>query len=209
MQRLFILGCGGFGQQIASLLPDHPGFGKEWEIQGFLDAKTDFGGRPSRYPLLGNEDTFPFRADDLIILAIASTEAKERLMHKLASKISFFTFIHPSARVLDFATVGEGSIIYPNCIVSCNVKIGRFVTLNSGTQVGHDASIGDFSSLMTHVDLGGGVSLGAHVFMGTKATVVPGKTIADHTQIAAGSVVMRSIRNPGCTYMGNPAVKFE
>ena len=209
MQRLFILGCGGFGREIAALLPDHPDFSKAWNFCGFLDRRTDWEKTPAKYPILGNEDEFDFRADDLMIIAIANGKIKERLYQKLQNKVQFFTFIHPSVKLLDFASIGMGSVIYPNCIVSTAVSIGKFCTLNLGTQVGHDCQIGDFCSLMASVDLGGETVLGNHVFMGTKSMVVPRKSIADDVNIAAGSVVMRSIKTPGCTVMGNPAVKFD
>ena len=209
MKRLLILGCGGFGYEVASMLPAHPDFEKKWRMEGFLDSKKSCGDIPSKYPILGNEDSFEFQDNDLLIIAIMNPDTKEKLMNKLLGRVAFYTFIHPSSTVLDFSSVGEGSVVYPNCTISSNVYIGKFVTMAAGTQIGHDVQIGDFSSLMPHTDLGGGVQLGRYVFTGTKATVVPYKSIADHTRIAAGSVVMRSIRTPGGTYMGNPAVKFE
>ncbi len=183
--------------------------GKKWEITGFLDSKKDNGGFPAKYPLLDNEDSFEFKEGDLIVLAIADPDIKERLYHKLREKVQFFTFVHPSSRVLDYSTIGEGTIIYPNCFISSNVSIGRLVTINNGSQIGHDASIGDYSSLMAHVDLGGGVILGNNSFMGTQSAIAPYKKIASHTKISIGSIVMRSTTRPGCTLLGNPAVKFE
>lgn len=209
MQRLFILGCGGFGREIAALLPEHPDFSKSWKFCGFFDRQNDWNGIPAKYPILGNEDEFDFHEDDLVIIAIANGKVKERLSQKLQGKVQFFTFIHPSVKLLDFASIGTGSVIYPNCIVSTAASVGKFCTLNSGTQIGHDCQIGDFCSLMASVDLGGGTVLGSHVFMGTKSMVVPRKSIADGVSIAAGSIVMRSIKTPGCTVMGNPAVKVE
>lgn len=209
MKRLLILGCGGFGQEVASMLPAHPGFEKEWKMGGFLDSKDSFEGIPSKYPILGNEDTFEYQPDDLLIIAIMNPATKEKLMNKLSGRVNFYTFIHPSSMVFDFTTIGEGTVVYPNCSISSNVHIGKFVTMAAGTQIGHDARIGDFSSLMPHTDLGGGVQLGSHVFAGTKTTVLPYKSIANGVQIAAGSVVMRSVKTENITLAGNPAVKFE
>ena len=209
MRRLLILGCGGFGQEVAAMLPTHPGFEKEWRMEGFLDSKTSLGDIPSKYPLLGDEDTFEYRDGDLLLIAIMNPTTKENLMKKLTGRVSFFNFIHPSSIVSDTAIIGEGTIVYPNCTISTNVHIGKFVTLNAGSQIGHDASIGDFSSIMPHTDLGGGAQLGSYVFTGTKTTISPYKVIANGVKIAAGSVVMRSVKTENCTLAGNPAVKFE
>ena len=191
------------------MLPAHPGFGKEWTMEGFLDTKDSFGEIPSKYPILGNEDSFVFQKDDLVIIAIMNPATKERLMKKLNGRVQFYTFVHPSSLVWDFTSIGEGTVVYPNCVLSSNVHIGNFVTINSGCQIGHDSVIGDFSSIMPHTDLGGGVKLGNHVFTGSKTTIAPYKTIANGVKIAAGSVVMRSVKTENITLAGNPAVKFE
>jgi acetyltransferase-like isoleucine patch superfamily enzyme len=45
------------------------------------------------------------------------------------------------------------------------------------------------------------------VTIGTGATILPGVKIPANTFIGAGSVVFRSIKQPG-TYVGNPAKKI-
>jgi len=60
---------------------------------------------------------------------------------------------------------------------------------------------------MAHVDLGGWVEIGNHVFMGTQSMVVPKKKIGDNCQITAGSVVMRNLK-AGKNVYGNPAVEL-
>ena len=191
------------------MLPAHPDFEKVWKIEGFLDPKDSLGDIPSKYPILGNEDSFDLRHDDFVVVAILNSKTREKLMNKLRERVSFFTFVHPSSMVFDFSTIGEGTVVYPNCFISSNVHIGKFSLINAGSQIGHDARIGDFSSLMPHTDLGGGVQLGNHVFAGTKTTIAPYKSIANNVKIAAGSVVMRSVKTENITLAGNPAVRFE
>lgn len=209
MKRLFIIGCGGFGQEVASMLPAHPDYEKAWKTEGFLDLKNDFGDIPSNYPIVGDEDSFDLRENDLVIIAILNSRIRERIMNKLKEKVTFFTFVHPSSFVFDYATIGEGTVVYPNCFISSNVHIGKFSIINAGSQIGHDSRIGDFSSLMPHTDIGGGCQLGNHVFAGTKTTIAPYKSIANGIKIAAGSVVMRSVKTENAILAGNPATKFE
>jgi len=209
MNNLYILGAGGFGREVAAFLPDLPGWERDWRFKGFLDSRSGWGNVHADYPILGNEDEYPLNPDDWLILAVADGALKEKLAKKLAGKVQFFTCIHPSVSYWSRLQPGEGTVIYPNCVISVDVKIGSFVTINSGSLIGHDCSIGDYSSLMAHVDLGGGVQLGTHVYLGTKAVVVPQKNIADHVKIAVGSIVMRSCKARGCTLMGNPATKME
>ena len=46
-----------------------------------------------------------------------------------------------------------------------------------------------------------------NVFIGSNAVILPGVKIPDNTIVGAGSVVIRSIKQPG-TYFGNPAKKI-
>ena len=54
-------------------------------------------------------------------------------------------------------------------------------------------------------DLVGRISIGNNCFIGNKAIILYGVNIADNTIIAAGSVVTKSINEPGYIYGGNPA----
>jgi UDP-3-O-[3-hydroxymyristoyl] glucosamine N-acyltransferase len=60
---------------------------------------------------------------------------------------------------------------------------------------------------MASVDIGGGAKIGSKVYIGSKATIVPGKKIADSAKISSGTVVINSI-NTAATYFGNPAHKI-
>ena len=89
-------------------------------------------------------------------------------------------------------------------MITTNVHLGKCTTLNIGTQIGHDSIIGNFSSLMPCVDLGGHVTIGNKVLIGTKATVIPKVKIEDNSIIGAGSVVIKKVKRK-TTVFGNPA----
>ena len=55
----------------------------------------------------------------------------------------FATFIHPSVMVAKSAKIGVGNVILANAVVNCNAIIGNFNTVNSGTLLGHDITIGN------------------------------------------------------------------
>ena len=64
--------------------------------------------------------------------------------------------------------------------------------------------MGNYCSIMPHVDVGGGSIIGDKVFMGTKATVAPYLTVVSHTYLGVGAVIIKEIKTSG-TYFGNPA----
>lgn len=204
-KRLFIVGAGGFGREIEMWLQLLPLQERNWEIAGYLDDNAAaLNGYPSDYKILGGIEYFDFMPDDLAIMAIADTMTKERIYHKLQSKVSFFTYIAPNSMIGKFTQIGEGCIIFPNCLISTNVIVGKCVVLNTGTQIGHDVKIDNFTSLMASVNIGGGCTLEKNVYIGTGATVIPQKVIGANAKIGAGSVVIRNVKE-NTTVFGNPA----
>ena len=94
-------------------------------------------------------------------MGIASVRAKLAIAEKLtARKAEFLTYIHPTAVVSPFATIGTGTIILPYAIVSTNVRIGDFVAVNCSTGIGHDVTIGDGCTINSNCDLTGHTQFG-------------------------------------------------
>lgn len=81
------------------------------------------------------------------------------------------------------------------------VTIGDFVTLAPYSQlIAHDASLRRITGF-TRV---GRITIGDRVFVGQRATILPGVSIGDEAVIAAGSVVARDVP-PRAVVAGNPA----
>ena len=207
-RRLLIIGAGGFGRELEDWLEVYPIHERDWTIAGYIDDNPNaLSGYNTKYAVLGGINDFSYLGDDYGLLAIADPEVKEKIYNTLRNKIEFLSFIHPSVIIGSNVEIGEGTIIYPNSIISTNCKIGRIVSMGCGNYIGHDSFIGEFSSFMASIDVGGGTQIGRKVYIGTKATIVPGKKIADSTKISSGTLVINSIRTPG-TYFGNPASKI-
>jgi sugar O-acyltransferase (sialic acid O-acetyltransferase NeuD family) len=209
MRRLFILGAGELGRELETWLALIPRMDRDWEVAGYLHAgSTDLAQYPHDYDVVGDWENFPFEKSDVCVMGVSSAEWKQRISNSVSGRAEFMSFVAHNAIVSVHARIGEGSVICPNSVVSTNVQIGKFVTINTGTQIGHDATIGDYSSLMASVNLGGKVQLGECVYAGTGAIVIPGRRVAAHTTIGAGSVVVHHVRQPS-TFFGNPARKFR
>lgn len=204
-RKLYLVGAGGLGREMEFWINLIPPNDRDYEICGYLDDNPDsMLNNPSDYKVIGNTSNFAYNGGDLAALCITNSAIKEEIYHRLKGKVEIFTFISPLARVSKFSKIGEGTIITPNCLVTTNVEIGNCVLLNLGSQVGHDSTIGDFSSLMTHVDIGGLCNVGSHVFFGSNSTLIPEKKVNNNIRIGAGSIVINNLKKPG-TYFGNPA----
>jgi len=206
-KKLYIIGAGSFGRELESWLELIPADERDWNIAGYLDSGQEKGDLPfpSNYRIIGSEKDFPYSKDDYVVISIGSSKIREELYLYLKDKVSFFTYIAPNSIIGKFNTIGEGSIICPNCIITTNVALGKCTIVNIGTQIGHDVVIDDFSSLMGNIDIGGKCTLGKRVFMGSNSTIIHEKKIADDIKISSGCIVTRSYSKQGITIYGNPS----
>ena len=139
-----------------------------------------------------------------VLIAIGDSADRRRMAERLPRGTRYFTFVHPTALLLEDVVVGEGSFIGAHCILTTNIRLGRHALLNRGNQVGHDAVAGDFLSLMPGSILSGNVRLGDDVYLGNNACVKEKVGVCSGTTIGMGAMVVAKISEPG-TYVGVPA----
>lgn len=104
--------------------------------------------------------------------------------------------------------IGEGTHIFSNIITSepYLITIGKNCTISTEVCfLTHDASIGLFLDRKVKSDICGPITIGNNCFIGNRAILLYGVSIPDNTIVAAGSVVTKSIDEPGCIVGGNPA----
>ena len=194
IEKLFIIGAGGFGRELKSYLPDLP-----FSFAGFMD---DNRLKEGVLGSLEEIDSIPDLANSAI--AIGSSETRIRIANSIPGNLTFPNIVHPKALLADEVIMGLGNIITPNVIITSNVQIGNFCLINLGCTLGHDVTLGNFCSLMPGVNLGGNVILEEGVFIGTGATVLPGVRIGKNAVVGAGAVVTRDVP-AGITVKGVPA----
>lgn len=105
----------------------------------------------------------------------------------------------------------DGGNVHINCNIAKNephlITIGENTTLAGGVElVTHDNSISKV--LPNTTDLYGRITIGRNCFIGARAIVLYGVTIADDVIVAAGSVVTKSIHESRIIVAGNPARKI-
>ncbi|MGA1791376.1 MAG: acetyltransferase [bacterium] len=207
-RRLFIIGASNFGRELESWLELIPPEGRDWEIAGYLHSfqgESPLMDYPSDYDIVGEWESYPYRDTDLCIISVADVDWKKRIFQELSDKVSFYTYIAPTATIGKFVTIGLGSIICPHCILTTNICIGACVTLNIGTRIGHDVSIGDYSSIMSNVVVSGKCTISEQVYIGSSAVLIPERKIGQHATVGAGSVVIVDVKGK-TTVFGNPAM---
>lgn len=204
----YLLGAGGFARELESWLSNTI-FSKNYELKGFIDDNRNaLAEYDNKFEVLDAFFEGSLWKGKNVLLGIAESKIKEKAYKVLVNnECKILSFQHTFAVVGNNSSLGLGYVISPFVVVSCNVKIGICVTINSGSQIGHDVIVGDFSSIMANVDIGGGAQIGKNVFIGSNAVILPRVKIPDNSIIGAGSVVIRSIKVSG-SYFGNPAKKI-
>ncbi len=103
---------------------------------------------------------------------------------------------------------GDNCFILEDNTIQPFVRIGSNVTLWSGNHIGHDSIIEDHVFVSSHVVISGHVRVGAYSFLGVNATIRNGISIAPHTLIGGGAVVMADTEARGA-YVQRPAQRLD
>lgn len=213
MEKIVIVGAGGFGREVKIIIDAINEIEKKYDLLGFYDDGFVEGTLINGYPVLGGiKDLNSFEEPIAVSVALGNPQTKLNVIQQLDnSKLNFPTLIHPSAIIsADDVVIEEGCIVCAGNIITCNIKIKKFTILNLLCTVGHDTTIGAYSSFMPSVNISGEVKIGECVYVGTGAKIINQLEIGNGTVVGAGAVVSKSL--PGnCTAVGIPAkpIKFH
>ena len=209
IKKRALIGAGSFAEEV------------KWHVQSSMDHIFSEVGRL----FIGGKDMICFVEDGYyvesphvyklstfnpveydVLIAVGDPKIREKLRDKLPEETTFFSFIHPSAQILDKegVKVGEGSFIGANCVLTTNITIGDHCQLNIGTVIGHDCLIGDFFTTAPGAKVSGNCDIGDCVYLGTNSSVKEKTAILSEVTIGMGAVVVHNIYCPG-TYVGVPA----
>lgn len=207
LRQLIIYGAGGLGRELLALIQDIDRSKTTWNILGFVDDEAKALSQVAGLPVLGNKDYLLARETPVsVVLGFANPAAKASLYNELKTNpaISFPTLIHPSSCIEPGVQLGEGVVITRFCFVSVDAALGKCVFINAGSQVGHDTTVGDFTSIMPSVNISGEVSIGERCLIGVQSAILQGLSVGGGTTVGIGSVVLQNVPE-NCTVMGYPA----
>jgi sugar O-acyltransferase (sialic acid O-acetyltransferase NeuD family) len=213
MEKIVIVGAGGFGREVKMLIDQINRYEHKYEFLGYYDDGFTIGSTINNNLVLGSIDDLA-KNDEIIsvVVAIGAPDIKRKIVEKLTrSTISFPTLIHPSVLLGDeFVSIGNGCIICAGTIITCNIEIKDFVILNLMCTVGHDTVIGSYASFMPSVNISGEVIIHEEVYVGTGAKIINQLEIGRQTIVGAGAVVSKTLPEK-CTAVGIPAkpIKFH
>jgi sugar O-acyltransferase (sialic acid O-acetyltransferase NeuD family) len=213
MKKIAIIGAGGFGREIKMLIDQINAAENKYEFIGYFDDNQSIGPFVNGFPILGTIDAINKVSDELCVsIALGNPIYKKRAVERISNQnIIFETLIHPNVLMgNDTISIGKGAIICAGSILTCDISIHDFVTINLACTIGHDTIIENYSSLMPGINVSGEVILRTGVYVGTGATIINQIEIEENTVVGAGAVVSKSLPK-NCTAVGIPAqpIKFH
>jgi sugar O-acyltransferase (sialic acid O-acetyltransferase NeuD family) len=204
-QKLLIVGAGSVGKFIAYNLGN---FTQDFELLGFLDdAISKHHTVIAGYSVLGSVASLADYADKdiAVVWGIAFPEIKRRLFFQYEHlHFEYPNFISKNAWISKGVTFGKGCIIYPGTCINYETQVQDFVVMNMNCAIGHNCTIGSFTSLSPGVNLGGNTTVGDDVALGIGCATLQGVSIGANVKVGGQAMVARSLGS-NQTVRGIPA----
>lgn len=208
MKDIVIIGCGGFGREVAWLIEEINNVNREWNILGFIDDDTlNHGQIINGYAVLGGFEYLKEKKNIYYVCAVGSAKSRRKIVEEKCSKYNIIpaTLVHPSVLMnKKNVCIGEGSIVCASNILTVNINVGKHTLINLDCTIGHDVIIEDYVTIYPSVNISGNCKVGLCSELGTGTHIIQGKNIGKGTIIGAGTVVIRDIGD-NCVAVGNPA----
>lgn len=214
MKNIAIYGAGGFGREVACMLRNINQLNDPvWNIVGFFDDGKEIGAEVGSFgKILGGIEELNNWSQPLnVALCFGKPQTVKNVRKKITNpNISFPNLIAPDFAIADRESffIGVGNIIKERCGVTTGVRIGNFNLFNGAVSIGHDVTIGDFNTIMPGARISGEVRIGDENLLGADCFIQQQLHIGENVSIFPLSSLLTKPKN-GCSYIGNPAKKFD
>jgi len=206
---LILIGAGGFARETIELVRAINREAPEWELIGLLDDDPELRGEELLgVPVLGPCTAVEEYQEASVVACVASPQdplRRLRLVARLGLRLDrFATLVHPRATVADSATIGPGSVVHANCVLTADIELGWHVALMPAVVLTHDDTIEDGVTFGAGAKVSGGVTVGAGAYIGTGALLREHISVGASAVVGMGAIVTKPVPR-GETWYGSPA----
>jgi sugar O-acyltransferase (sialic acid O-acetyltransferase NeuD family) len=211
MKDIIIYGAGSVGRLAEQIIVDINQVSDQFNLLGFLDDdKSKHRTLQHGTPILGDIQWLIQRPNTSVVIGFSNPKQKKQLHTRLKEfgHKHFATLIHPDTWIANRVDVGVGSVIYPGVHLDVDIRLGDFCLLNKLSTVGHDTSLGDYTTVSPGVNIGGYNNIGKGVEFGINSCSIQHLRIGNWSVIGAGAVIIRDVP-AGSVMVGNPGRELK
>lgn len=204
---IFVLGAGGHGRETVEVLLAMQGAGTLLgDVLGVLDDDVSlYGKRCAGLEILGGLEVLERGGAHRTVLGVGYPQTKLRIHRRVAGRTRGWpAAIHPTAVIGRTTRLNDGVLVQAGAVLTAEIDVGPFATINVGATVSHDCRIGAWSTICPGAHVGGAVSVGEGAFVGIGANVAQGLSIGAWSVVAAGAAVVSNVP-PNVLVAGVPA----
>lgn len=201
--QLGIIGTGGFAREVLQLAKHLKSTKSDTFVEINFVEMDDFFTRD----YVDDIRVLRFSECDLsrmkFVIGIGDPIIKQKIIKELPTITEFTSLISPLAFIADDLIYDPGLIVMPYTYISCNVRIGKHVHINSHCTIGHDSKIGNFFTSAHSVMIAGNNNISQACYFGMNSSTRQGISITNNVTIGLNSGVVKDIALSG-TYIGTP-----
>ncbi|TWP35985.1 acetyltransferase [Leekyejoonella antrihumi] len=198
MQRLYIVGCGGFGREVHDIVNAENEVSPTWEFAGYIDDTPSeenlrLVSRRGAQVVGGIAHALELQPAHFVI-GIGTGRIRESVATRLeAAGWMSAVLVHPAASLGADVELGPGSVICAGARLTTNITLGHHVHININSTVGHDSTFDSYATVNPLAAISGGVSVGERSMVGTHAAILQNLNVGVDSIVGAGSLVTKSV----------------
>ena len=217
--ELLIVGAGGFARETAQAVAAINAAGisrvggnvtrPAWNLLGFLDDDPLLHGRRvDGLPVIGGTDLIQSLPHVHVVVCVGNPrryDSRMRIVDRLGLPPErYATIVHPSVSISADSTLGPGSVVLAQSVLTASVEVGAHVAVMPHVVLTHDVSVGDYATVASGVRFGGAVRVERGAYIGAGALIRESVKIGAWSLIGMGSVVLHDV--PAAqVWVGSPA----
>lgn len=195
MKNIVIIGAGDLGKEVVWMIEDINKRKPTYLIVGFLDDDIAKKGNIHHgYEILGTLDRLSEYSEKMDIsaaIAIQDGVIRKTIVERFPQFEAWETIIHPSVNIASSTSVGKGSILFANTIVSVDSVLGRFNMCYLAAVICNDCKFGDYVSVMSGGLVSEHVDVGEETYLASGVCVYPHAKIGKRVRASVGTTISK------------------
>ncbi|WP_138414942.1 acetyltransferase [Sinomonas gamaensis] len=205
MTELLIVAASGLAREVMALVRA----GDDYDLLGILDDDPiRVGSVLDGAHVLGPLTEVRKHPGARVVVCVGSGAIRADIVRRLGTlglpPGRFATIVHPSVSLPEGCTVGEGSILLANVVLTAAVSLGRHVVVMPGVVFTHGDVADDYATFAAGATLGGSVVVGRAAYVGMNSSIRQRTRVGARAVVGMGAAVVSDVPE-GQTWVGVPA----